>query len=125
MDSPPTILVVDDDADLRDLMTLLLEDAGYRVLTARDGREALDQVSREVPAVVLLDMKMPVMDGWQFASTFRREHGQGVPLVVITAAEDARRTASEVGADGYLGKPFDLDQVLELVERHCRTKVPR
>ncbi len=114
------VLVVDDDPDLRELMKLLLEGAGYVVQTASDGRDALERVSLKLPALVLLDMKMPGMNGWQFAEELRRAYARRVPIVVVTAAEDARKTAEEIGAEGYLGKPFDLDDVLALVE-HCST----
>ena len=120
-DSVRTVLVVDDDPDLRELMRLLLEGAGYRVETARDGREALERVSAHAPALVLLDMKMPGMNGWQFARTLRRTHNRRIPIVVVTAGDDARRTAEEVGAEAYLGKPFELDDVLKVVELHSRS----
>jgi CheY-like chemotaxis protein len=115
-----TVLVVEDDADLRELMVLLLEGAGYRVMTARDGQVALERVDERMPSVILLDMKMPGMNGWQFAEIFRARYGHAAPLIVVTAAEDARRTAEEVGADDHLGKPFELDDVLSLVERYAR-----
>lgn len=112
------VLVVDDDPDLRELMKLLLEGAGYGVETASDGKEALERVSLRRPSVVLLDMKMPGMNGWQFAEELRRVYDRRVPIVVVTAAENARKTAGEIGAEGFLGKPFELDDVLSLVE-HC------
>jgi CheY-like chemotaxis protein len=112
------VLVVDDDPDLRELMKLLLEGAGYGVETASGGKEALERVSLRLPSVVLLDMKMPGMNGWQFAEELRRVYERRVPIVVVTAAENARKTAAEIGAEGYLGKPFELDDVLSLVE-HC------
>lgn len=117
---PSTILVVDDDPDIRELLSLLLEQAGYRVVRARDGAEALERVGREMPGLILLDMTMPRMDGWQFAREFRQRHGGSVPIAVVTAAQDARRRAREVGAEGYLGKPFDLEAVLSLVARLLR-----
>lgn len=120
-DSVRTVLVVDDDPDLRELMRLLLEGAGYRVETARDGREALERVFAHAPALVLLDMKMPGMNGWQFARTLRQTHNRRIPIVVVTAGDDARRTAEEVGAEAYLGKPFELDDVLKVVELHSRS----
>ncbi len=120
-DRRKTILVVDDDPDLRELIQLLLEGAGYRVETARDGREALERISAHVPALVLLDMKMPGMNGWQFARTLHGTYDRSIPIVVVTAGDNARRTADEVGAKAYLGKPFDLDEVLRVVELHSRS----
>ena len=77
------VLVVDDDADLRELMVLLLEGAGYTVRTARDGRDALARVSERMPSLILLDMKMPGMNGWQFAAAFREQHGRSTRIVVV------------------------------------------
>ena len=112
------VLVVEDDPDLRALEAELLSSAGYRVTTAADGLEALDRVEEERPALVLLDMRMPRMDGWKFAAAFRERYGDACPIVVVTAAEDARQRADEVGASGWLAKPFDVDEVLREVERH-------
>lgn len=109
------VLVVDDDEDLRESVELVLEGEGCRVLTAANGQEALDVVSREMPQVILLDMRMPVMNGWQFAEAFRARFGRVAPLVVMTAAEDARERAREVDAESYLAKPFEIDDVLRTV----------
>jgi CheY-like chemotaxis protein len=114
------ILVVDDDPDLRELLCLLLTDAGYRVTAASDGLAALREVEREMPGVVLLDMKMPLMDGAQFAAEFRRRYRQICPLVVVTAAKEARSKAKEIGAEAWLAKPFALEDALEIVRRFER-----
>jgi CheY-like chemotaxis protein len=89
---------------------------GYRVETAANGREALDFVAVERPAVVVLDMRMPVMDGWTFARELRNR-GVKLPIVVITAARDAERWAREIGADAFLAKPFELTDLLDAIER--------
>ena len=112
------VLVIDDDRDLRELLMLLLEGAGYRVAIARDGRDALEKIEQEFPSIILLDMKMPGMNGWQFSAAFRERYGHRAPIVVVTAAEDARSTAEDIGAEAWLGKPFELDDVLALIERH-------
>ncbi len=114
---PFGVLVVEDDADLVSLMELVLSDAGYRVRTAPEGGAALARVAEEMPGLILLDMRMPGMNGWEFAREFRARHGHPCPVVVVTAAENARRRAEEVGADAWLAKPFDLDDVLALVSR--------
>jgi CheY-like chemotaxis protein len=111
------VLIVDDDPDLQEVMALTLEAAGHRVSQALHGARALELVAREPPDLILLDMKMPVMDGWTFAAEFHARYGDRVPLVVVTAAEDARSRARETGAAAWLGKPFDLDTLLETVER--------
>lgn len=113
------ILVVEDDPDLLALEEMILADAGYRVRTACDGRAALAHVAHEMPALVLLDMRMPGMNGWDFAREFRARYGRAAPIVVITAAENARARAEEIGAEGWLAKPFELDDVLRAVEQHA------
>ncbi len=112
------VLVVDDDAVVREMVVLMLEDAGYQVVAAGDGHEALEQVSQEMPALILLDMRMPRMNGWEFARVFRERHNHHAPIIVLTAAEDARQRAADARAEGYLGKPFNLDELILIVERH-------
>jgi DNA-binding response OmpR family regulator len=114
------VLVVEDDLDLLTLMEIILVDAGYRVRTAREGRAALARIAEEMPGVILLDMRMPGMNGWEFAREFRARHGHACPIVVVTAAEDARQRAEEIGADAWLSKPFDLDDVLRTVSRRLQ-----
>ncbi len=118
MTDPPTgpVLVVDDDPAIRDAVRDALEAAGMRVTVASDGAEALEQVLSEEPCVVLLDMRMPVMDGWGFARAIR-ERGMDLPVVVMTAAADARRWANEIGAMGVVPKPFALSELISAVER--------
>ena len=99
---------------------MILVDAGYRVRTAREGRAALARVAEEMPALILLDMRMPGMNGWEFAREFRARHGRAAPIVVVTAAENARARAEEIAADGWLAKPFDLDDVLPRGRAACR-----
>ena len=117
-----SVLVVEDDPDLLALVEMVLEDAGYRVRTAPEGRAALRAVEAEMPAVILLDMRMPGMNGWDFAREFRSRHGRACPIVVVTAAENARRRAEEIGAEGWLSKPFAIDEVLSTVDRHVPRK---
>ncbi|MGC3996073.1 MAG: response regulator [Anaeromyxobacter sp.] len=112
-----SVLVVEDDADLLGLMEMVLTDAGYAVRTASDGRQALERVAEVMPALILLDMRMPIMNGWEFARVFRERYGRPCPVVVVTAAENAQLRAEEIGADGWLSKPFELDDVLSTVAR--------
>ena len=110
------ILVVDDDASIRQTVREILDFEGYAVETAADGLEALRAVERGEPSLVLLDMRMPELDGWGFARAIR-ERGIQLPILVMTAAENARSWANEIGADGYVAKPFELDELLAAVER--------
>lgn len=114
-----TVLVVDDDTSILDTVSSILSGEGYHVVSAATGEEALAAVARKQPALILLDMRMPIMDGWAVARALR-EQGIQVPIVVMTAAESAKRWADEVGAEGYLAKPFGLDDLLATVERFRR-----
>ena len=113
-----TVLVVDDDGDLSTLVATVLAEEGYSVQTAANGQEALEVVSRGLPDLILLDMKMPVMDGPQFASAFHSRYDRSVPIVILTASADARLRASDVGARDWIGKPFDLDLLIESVVKN-------
>jgi CheY-like chemotaxis protein len=112
------ILIVDDDDDMLEAIEFVLDDAGYPTRTAQNGRQALDAVARQMPALILLDMLMPVMNGWQFADEFRKRYGREVPIVVLTAAEHARSRCSSIDVQEVLTKPFNVTDLLRVVERH-------
>lgn len=113
-----TVLVIDDDEDMLWLVSDVLQDAGYAVETAADGGQGLEAVARRLPDLILLDMKMPVLDGWGFARELRARHDRHpTPIVVLTAADDARKRAQEVGAVGWVGKPFSLGELIAAVYR--------
>jgi CheY-like chemotaxis protein len=116
---PKHVLVVDDEEDIREFLTVVLEQSGYRVSTADNGAMALRKVDEEPVDVVLLDMRMPIMDGWAFAEAYRQWPGPRAPIVVLTAARDAAARAAQIGAEDYLPKPFDLGEVLTVVARHA------
>ena len=113
----PRILVVDDDTSIRSFVEMALDSVGYAVSTAGNGAEALAVTTQVQPDLILLDMRMPIMDGWTFAEQYRQQAGPHAPIVVITAATDAGERAAEIDADGFLGKPFDLDDLLRLVSQ--------
>jgi CheY-like chemotaxis protein len=114
--SDSRVLVVDDDPDLVQLISGMLEILGYPVVTAANGAEALDAVDRERPALVVLDARMPILDGKGFSESLK-DKGVKIPILVITGAPDARKWAQDIGADGYLSKPFELTDLLEAVQR--------
>jgi DNA-binding response OmpR family regulator len=114
IDAP--ILVVDDDPAIRKTVAEILALEDYQVATASNGAEALLQLERVRPWLVLLDMRMPILDGWGFVRVLQ-ERGLSLPILIMTAAQDTRRWAKEVGAAGYLAKPFDLDELLAAVAR--------
>lgn len=117
---PQRILVVDDERTIRELVCEVLADEGYEVVGASNGAEALTALEQHAPfSLVVLDMWMPVMNGWQFAAEVA-ERGVSVPIIVMTAAREARHRAEEIGAIGYIGKPFDVDQFIEAVETAIR-----
>ena len=112
------VLVVDDDPAIRQLVTMALEDEGYEAVTARDGQDALEQLERmegAPPDVIILDMNMPRVDGWEFARLYRQSDLPRAPIVVLTAAKDVAQRCADVRADGCIGKPFDLDDLLAAV----------
>lgn len=111
------VLVVDDDPSILDTVSSILAGEGYEVMSAAGGAEALTLTHSWHPTLVLLDMRMPLMDGWAVARALH-ESGSRVPIIVMTAAENARRWADEIGAAGHLAKPFALDDLIECVERH-------
>lgn len=114
--SEKPILVIDDDPAILQTVTEILQDEGYEVEQAGNGCEGLNVVDRVEPSLVVLDMRMPVLDGWGFARHID-QRGLKLPILVMTAAQDARRWAQEIGAAGYLAKPFDLLELVEAVGR--------
>lgn len=117
------VLVVDDDEAIRQYIEWALSDEGYDVLAASDGAVALDVLMRQSPDLILLDMRMPVMDGWAFASAYHALPPPHAPIVVITAARTEQNPAAEIGAAGSLAKPFDVEELLSVAE--CYTASPR
>jgi len=111
-----TILIVDDDDTIRELVSMALNDQGYETAVACHGAEALAWLRQGSADLILLDLRMPVMDGWQFASAYRESPGPHAPVIVLTAARCAAETAVEIGAAGYVTKPFELDHLLAVVE---------
>lgn len=108
------VLVVDDDPGIRDVIAEMLRDEGYDVTTASNGREALEAITTQPLAVVLLDLNMPVMDGWQVTAEVQ-QRGLHVPLVFMTAGQRAQAEAERWHVDGYLPKPFDFGKLIDTV----------
>ena len=118
----PRILAVEDDPDILALLEFTLAGAGYDVVTAADGDAALVALDHAPPDLVLLDMWMPGLDGRAFARAYRDRPGPHAPIVLFTAVSDAESLATEIGADGRLDKPFDVDELLNLVGRYTRER---
>jgi len=111
------VLVVDDDPDILQTLALCLSTEGYRVLMAANGREALDVVHKERPACILLDLMMPVMDGWQFVGELESRGMRRAPLLILSADRAVQGHAQKLRAESYLAKPFDLDELLGKVSQ--------
>jgi len=122
---PKTILVVDDEPQIVRLVRAYLEEAGYRVVTASDGQEALYVARHEKPDLVVLDVLMPKMDGLEFTRRIRRE--RDVPIIMLTArAEETDRIVGlELGADDYVTKPFSPKEVIARVRAVLRRAHPQ
>ncbi len=105
---------------MRQLLQEYLTEQGYHVLTATDGQNALYTARHQQPDLILLDLMMPVMDGRQFRAAQRADPSlAGIPVVVITAGGD-RGPQTEMAVQGWLGKPVELDTLLDSVRRNCR-----
>jgi len=118
----PLILVVDDSITVRRVTQRLLQREGYRVTLAADGLQALERLQEERPAVVLSDIEMPRMDGFDLARNIRGDvRLNNLPIIMITSriAEKHREHAKELGVDHYLGKPFSEEELMSLVRHYC------
>ncbi|HWL84368.1 MAG TPA: response regulator [Polyangiaceae bacterium] len=116
--SSRTILVVDDDVDIRETISMILEDEGYAVACACNGLEALEYLRENgAPDLILLDLMMPVMDGAEFCARKRQDpRFSDIPVVIVTASGQAKEHASALNARDLLYKPLALDTLLEKVE---------
>ncbi|MBN8443387.1 MAG: response regulator, partial [Thauera sp.] len=125
----PTVMVVDDSLTVRKITGRLLEREGYRVITAKDGVDALEKLIETVPDVVLSDIEMPRMDGFDLVRNIRAdERTRTLPVIMITSrlADKHRRYAAEVGANHYLGKPYAEEELLQLLAGYTgRTYTPQ
>ena len=118
MTNPRTILIVDDDVDLAEGLKLVLSRGGYRILQARDGRQAKEVVDRERPDLVIIDMMMPKMGGYPVLEHYK-DHTDAPPFIMITANEGTRHKAyaEYLGVVDYIRKPFAMDRLLETVHK--------
>jgi two-component system, chemotaxis family, chemotaxis protein CheY len=116
------VLVVDDDPDILEALSEILEAEGYDVQRARNGREALQRLEHGLPDLVLLDLMMPVMDGWEFARSL--DPGARPPIIVLSADRNVSAKAKEIGALGWLAKPFELSDLLAAVRSVMPVETP-
>jgi len=113
---PRPILVVDDDSEIRDAERQILADHGFRVIEARDGGEAMRCIDLDPPALIILDVQMPGVDGPTFARALRSRLRR-VPLVILTGVADPKAEADRCNAEAYLPKPFDADELVRIVRK--------
>ena len=119
---PIRVLIVEDDDDIRETLIEVLEDNGFEPSSAANGAEALDLLrsASPFPNVILLDMMMPVLDGWGFRSAQLADPRlSDIPVIVLTAHASIEETARTLGATGFLRKPVRLDPLLDTIRRHA------
>jgi chemosensory pili system protein ChpA (sensor histidine kinase/response regulator) len=126
MQVEPTVMVVDDSLTVRRVTQRLLERQGYSVMLAKDGVDALRQLQDVKPDVMLVDIEMPKMDGYDLTRNIRGTRATaGIPIIMITSrtAEKHRSMAFELGVNEYLGKPYQEDELLRLLRKYLKERV--
>lgn len=124
MPGPRTILVVDDEEQLALAIKIRLQAKGYQVLTAANGRQALELITQQPPDLIILDILMPIMDGYSCLRELNRRFGRGrIPVVVLTARDRMKDLFELEGIDDYIVKPFDHEDLLLRLERVFKRRV--
>ncbi len=114
------VLVVDDDRIIRELVSLHLANGGYDVCVAEDVVQAGRLILRELPNLIILDVAMPYMDGYEFATALKHDPAtQHIPIVFLTAEDSVEENARKIGAAAYLKKPVTANKLLEVVQRYA------
>jgi len=111
------ILIVDDDDTMCELLRTILTEEGYAVATVSHGAAALELVGHHRPEVILVDLRMPIMDGWAFVEQYRRLADPPASIVLLSALRDIEQSARQLGADGFISKPFEISEVVSTVSR--------
>ena len=115
-----SVLIVEDDEDVRGALAAFLEGEGYSVLEASDGAEGLRRLRSEDVCLVLLDLWMPGMTGWEFRAEQVKDHSVAdVPVVIITADHAAATKTADLGVSGFMTKPIEFPELLDYVSRYC------
>lgn len=113
------ILIVDDDEKNLKLLRVILQNSGYEILEAKNGEDAVKIAKENIPALILMDIRMPVMDGITATKIIKSEHATAkIPVIVITSSAmvgNGERIISESGCDGYITKPIDIKELIEIV----------
>src|SRR5215216_6778586 len=111
----PLVLLVEDDAAVRSTLAAILHDEGCDIIIAPNGFDALVALEQHEPDIIVLDWMMPVLDGQNFLQALRSEYRRSTPVLVISAGRVNEQTALQAGADGYLRKPFDIDELMRIL----------
>jgi two-component system chemotaxis response regulator CheY len=112
------VLIVEDEENIRFVLRALLESMNVQTVTAENGEEALALLERgPLPALIILDMLMPVMSGWEFAQKLRARYGHRIPVLVMTAASDAAGRAAAIEAESFMSKPFSVGELEEKLKQ--------
>jgi two-component system chemotaxis response regulator CheY len=123
MRTPKDIMVIDDDADIREAIGQVLELEGYSVVSAKDGRDGLEKLQTIFPKLILLDLMMPVMNGIEFKMELNAIPDLApIPVVVLSADSSIQEKSSKIGVPAYLKKPVSVESLVDLVKRFCRTE---
>lgn len=118
-----SILIVEDDFDIRQSMSDILEDLGYKVFSASNGRAGIDHLQKmdELPGVVILDLMMPVLDGFGFRKEqVKDKRLSSVPTILLSADSRLPEKAKDIGFEEFIKKPIDLDHLLSIAEKYCQ-----
>ncbi|MBU1600110.1 response regulator [bacterium] len=121
--SKKKILIVDDDHDIVDILKALLETEGYDIIEAYDGKEGIDKAYQHMPHLILLDIMMPVMDGWQVCQRLKAcKKTSNIPIAIITAKaeQEDRNRAKKEGADDYITKPFRPEDLILRIQKNLK-----
>lgn len=112
------ILIVEDNKEIQESLKMALEIEGYEIFTANNGKEGMDQLAKmPTPCMILLDLMMPIMNGWEFVEEINKNLLLStIPIVVVSAFEDKKGTLKSAG---YIQKPIDLNALLKTVYKHC------
>jgi CheY-like chemotaxis protein len=121
--NPTAILVVDDEPAILDMIAELLGYEGYQVVTTSQGSVALARAKNDPPALILLDLMMPGMSGWQVIAALKASpQTRAIPVVVLSARRDLPTTAKELGITTFLAKPFDIDELIGIVRQYAGSR---
>lgn len=116
-----TVLLCDDDEGIADVTKIVLEDLGYKVVTASNGEEVMPAVKAHKPSLILLDLWMPIMSGEEILLQLKKTPKyKDIPVIVVSASKDTEQVALRAKADSFLSKPFDISALEEMVRRYVR-----